>query len=121
MILNNNISAEIVKDLISYKKPQLKTSRRKTFSDNEISKEVFNKLIDKVFDKFVLEEIELTQQNIIKILLPLKISNNMIAKVIKEMIPDSNPTAGSVASQIRLLAKRNNRDLELLDLIEKEL
>ena len=59
--------------------------------------------------------------NIIKTLLPLKLSNNMIAKVIKEFIPDSNPSAGSVAIQIRNINKKKNTTQQLLDLIEKEL
>ena len=76
-------------------------TRRKTISDDEITKEIFDKIMNKMFEKFTREELELTQQNIIKTLLPLKLSNNMIAKIIKEFIPDSNPSAGSVAIQIR--------------------
>ena len=96
-------------------------TRRKTIADNEVTKEILDKIIDKMFDKFTREEIELTQQNIIKTLLPLKLSNNMIAKVIKEFIPDSNPSAGSVSIQIRNINKKKNTTQQLLDLIEKEL
>ena len=96
-------------------------TRRKTISDDEITKEIFNKIMNKMFEKFTREELELTQQNIIKTLLPLKLSNNMIAKVIKEFIPDSNPSAGSVAIQIRNINKKRNTTQQLLDLIEKEL
>lgn len=96
-------------------------TRRKTIADEGITKEIFDKIIGKMFDKFVKEGIELTQQNIIKTLLPLKLSNNMIAKVIKEFIPDSNPSAGSVAIQIRNINKKKNTTQQLLDLIEKEL
>lgn len=97
------------------------TIRRKTISDDEITKEILDKIMDKMFEKFTREELELTQQNIIKTLLPLKLSNNMIAKVIKEFIPDSNPSAGSVAIQIRNIKKKKNTTRQLLDLIEKEL
>lgn len=96
-------------------------TRRKTISDDEITKEILDKIMSKMFEKFTREEVELTQQNIIKTLLPLKLSNNMIAKVIKEFIPNSNPSAGSVAIQIRNINKKKNTTQQLLDLIEKEL
>lgn len=96
-------------------------TRRKTISDDEITKEILDKIMNKMFEKFTREELELTQQNIIKTLLPLKLSNNMIAKVIKEFIPDSNPSAGSVAIQIRNINKKRSTTQQLLDLIEKEL
>ena len=97
------------------------TTRRKTISDDEITKEILDIIMGKMFEKFTKEEIELSQQNIIKTLLPLKLSNKMIAKVIKELIPDSNPSAGSVAIQIRNMNKKKNTTQQLLDLIEKEL
>ena len=96
-------------------------TRRKTIADSEITKEVLDVIMGKMFEKFTKEEIELTQQNIIKTLLPLKLSNKMIAKIIKELIPDSNPSAGSVAIQIRNINKKKNTTQQLLDLIEKEL
>lgn len=97
------------------------TARRKTIADNEITKEILDIIMGKIFEKFNKEEIELSQQNIIKTLLPLKLSNKMIARVIKELIPDSNPSAGSVAIQIRNINKKKNTTQQLLDLIEKEL
>lgn len=96
-------------------------TRRKTIADDEVTKEILDKIMGKMFDKFIREEIELTQQNIIKTLLPLKLSNNIIAKIIKEFIPNSNPSAGSVAIQIRNINKKKNTTQQLLDLIEKEL
>ena len=96
-------------------------TRRKTITDSEITKEVLDVIMGKMFEKFTKEEIELTQQNIIKTLLPLKLSNKMIAKIIKELIPDSNPSAGSVAIQIRNINKKKNTTQQLLDLMEKEL
>lgn len=97
------------------------TTRRKTIADDEITKEILDIIMQKMFEKFTKEEIELSQQNIIKTLLPLKLSNKMIAKVIKELIPDSNPSAGSVAIQIRNINKKKNTTQQLLDLIEREL
>lgn len=99
---------------------EIKT-RRKTFNDWEVSKETYDLILSKVFEKFTREELELSQQNIIKVLLPLRLSNNMIAKVIKDILPDTNPTAGSIASQIRIMNKKGNQEQELLNLIEKEL
>ena len=96
-------------------------TRRKTISDDEITKEILDIIMGKMFEKFTKEEIELSQQNIIKTLLPLKLSNKMIARVIKELIPDSNPSAGSVAIQIRNINKKKNTTQQLLDLIEREL
>ena len=96
-------------------------TRRKTIADNEITKEILDIIMEKMFEKFTKEEIELSQQNIIKTLLPLKLSNKMIARVIKELIPDSNPSAGSVAILIRNINKKKNTTQQLLDLIEKEL
>ena len=96
-------------------------TRRKTIADSEITKEVLDVIMGKMFEKFTKEEIELSQQNIIKTLLPLKLSNKMIAKVIKELIPDRNPSAGSVAIQIRNINKKKNTTQQLLDLIEREL
>ena len=97
------------------------TTRRKTIAYNEITKEILDIIMEKMFEKFTKEEIELSQQNIIKTLLPLKLSNKMIARVIKELIPDSNPSAGSVAIQIRNINKKKNMTQQLLDLIEREL
>ena len=96
-------------------------TRRKTIADNEITKEILDIIMEKMFEKFTKEEIELSQQNIIKTLLPLKLSNKMIARVIKELIPDSNTSAGSVAIQISNINKKKNTTQQLLDLIEKEL
>lgn len=96
-------------------------TRRKTIADNEITKEILDIIMEKMFEKFTNEKIELNQQNIIKTLLPLKLSNKMIARVIKELIPDSNPSAGSVAIQIININKKKNTTQQLLDLIEKEL
>ena len=117
----NNISKEIVKDLIIKNQKHSKSARRRTINDSEITSDIFNKITDKLINRFLLSGDELSQHNIIKALLPLKLSNNMIAKVIKFLLPDSNPTPGSVASQIKAMKRKGNQTQELLDLIEKEL
>ena len=83
-------------------------TRRKTISDDEITKEILDIIMGKMFEKFTKEEIELTQQNIIKTLLPLKLSNKMIARVIKELIIDSNQSARSVEIKIRNINNKKN-------------
>ena len=113
--MNTNIGDRIVSQLKGVK------TRRKTINDSEITNKVYNKIIEKLMDKFLESGEELSQHNIIKALLPLKLSNNMIARIIKEFLPSTNPTAGSVASQIRILNRKGNQEQELLDLIEKEL
>lgn len=118
---NSNISKKILEDLMIKKQKPLKSSRRRTINDNEITEEIFSRITDKLIDKFLTSGDELSQHNIIKALLPLKLSNNMIARIIKFLLPDSNPTSGSVASQIRAMSKKSNQTQELLDLIEKEL
>lgn len=112
---------ELIEEEATRNKNMAEITRRKTISDDEITKEILDKIMNKMFEKFTREELELTQQNIIKTLLPLKLSNNMIAKIIKEFIPNSNPSAGSVAIQIRNINKKRSTTQQLLDLIEKEL
>ena len=57
------------------------TTRRKTISDDEITKEVLDVIMGKMFEKFTKEEIELTQQNIIKTLLGLSLSIRLNVKL----------------------------------------
>lgn len=118
---DNNISKKILEGLIIKNQKQSKSARRKTINDSEVTAEIFNKITDKLIDKFLTSGDELSQHNIIKSLLPLKLSNNMIARIIKFLLPDSNPTSGSVASQIKAMERKSNQSQELLDLIEREL
>lgn len=118
---DNNISKKILEDLMIKNQKQSKSTRRKTINDSEVTTEIFNKITDKLINKFLASGDELSQHNIIKSLLPLKLSNNMIARIIKFLLPDSNPTSGSVASQIKAMERKSNQSQELLDLIEREL
>lgn len=91
-------------------------TRRKTYPDNLINQDIIDKLIDKVFDS-VSSPYENTQQNVVKILLPLGFSNKIIAKVINATVIDSNATAGSVAMLVRRVrdnAKVQSKILEQL-------
>ncbi len=88
-------------------------TRRKTYSDELISQQVIDKLIDMVFEN-IDDPYNNTQMNVIKLLLPKGFSNKVIAKVINATVVDSNATAGSVASAIRRLRQQEKQKSELL-------
>lgn len=110
---------KIIVNELKQKQQPTKTTRRRTISDNQITSEMYDKILLKLYERFEAEQIEITQQNIIEMLLPLKLSNNMIAKYIREIIIDSKATAGSVAIQIRQIEKKKHQQDELLQMIEK--
>lgn len=93
--------------------------RRKTISDNLITSEVYDKLLG--YTCAQLEDVDITQRNIINILLPMKISNATIARLINDLIPEAKATAGSVASQIRFINKSSSDLDELVSMLDKEL
>lgn len=92
---------------------QTNRTRRKTYPDGLVSNEVIDKLIDKVFEN-CSDPYENTQQNVVKLLLPMGFSNKVIAKVINATVIDSNATAGSVASMVNRLRKQEKQASELL-------
>ena len=94
-------------------------SKRKTISDKIISEELYAKALYSLCSKLERDNIEVTQHNIIKILLPMKFSNTMIAVFINDLIPEANATRGSVATQINYLKRKRNETEMLLDEIEK--
>lgn len=93
--------------------------RRKTISDNLITDNVYQNLLGYTF--FKLQDMEVTQINIIKTLLPKNISNATIARIINDIILEAKATKGSVASQIRSMNKQSTEVDELLADIEKEM
>lgn len=93
--------------------------RRKTISDNLITDNVYENLLGYTF--FKLQDMEVTQMNIIKTLLPKNISNATIARIINDIILEARATKGSVASQIRSMNKQSTEVDELLADIEKEM
>ena len=93
--------------------------RRKTISDNLITDSVYENLLGYTF--FKLQDMEVTQINIIKTLLPKNISNTTIARIINDIILEAKATKGSVASQIRSMNKQSTEVDELLADIEKEM
>ena len=94
-------------------------SKRKVISDKIINEELYAKALYNLCSKLERDNIEVTQHNIIKILLPMKFSNTMIAVFINDLIPEDNATRGSVATQINYLKRKRNETEMLLDEIEK--
>lgn len=94
-------------------------SKRKTISDKIINEELYAKALYSLCSKLERDNIEVTQHNIIKILLPMKFSNTMIAIFINDLIPEANATRGSVATQINYLKRKRNETEMLLEEIKK--
>ena len=93
--------------------------KRKIISDKMINEELYAKALYNLCSKLERDNIEVTQHNIIKILLPMKFSNTMIAVFINDLIPEANATRGSVATQINYLKRKRNETEMLLEEIEK--
>lgn len=88
--------------------------RRRTIPDSSITEEIYFKLLSKIMS----QDIELTQKNITETLVPLKISNNTIARVINDLIPGAKATAGSVAIILNNKRKKSNMIDELMRQLE---
>ena len=93
--------------------------KRRVIPDKIINEELYAKALYSLCSKLERDNIEVTQHNIIKILLPMKFSNTMIAIFINDLIPEANATRGSVATQINYLKRKRNATEILLDEIEK--
>lgn len=93
--------------------------KRRVIPDKIINEELYAKALYNLCSKLERDNIEVTQHNIIKILLPIKFSNTMIAIFINDLIPEANATRGSVATQINYLKRKRNATEMLLDEIEK--
>lgn len=93
--------------------------KRRVIPDKIINEELYAKALYSLCSKLERDNIEVTQHNIIKILLPMKFSNTMIAIFINDLIPEANATRGSVATQINYLKRKRNATEMLLDEIEK--
>ena len=93
--------------------------KRRVIPDKIINEELYAKALYSLCSKLERDNIEVTQHNIINILLPMKFSNTMIAVFINDLIPEANATRGSVATQINYLKRKRNETEMLLDEIEK--
>lgn len=95
---------------------QAKTTRRKVIPDEMITDEIFEKLLMKVLSE--VEDIDdIKQIDVVHSLVPLKICNTTIAKVINVLNPKQKATQGSVASVIRYYKKRKSNNTMLDELM----
>lgn len=97
-----------------------KTTRRRVIDDSLITTDIIGKIITKVYAS-VENPYNIGQQDIVKVLIPLKLSNTTIARVINEMIPNSKATSGSIASLIRFMNNKKDMLTELLKELEEDL
>lgn len=89
------------------------TLRRETISDNLITSEILFKLLNYVLSK-VDDADNMSQTEIVNVLLPKKLSNITIAKIINILLPNAQATKGSVASLIRHIKSKGSMIDELL-------
>lgn len=92
------------------------TLRRQTISDNLITADILQKLIEYTLNN-VQDVMDFSQVEIVKLLLPKKLSNITIARIINELLPQAHATKGSVASLIRHIKSKDS----LLDELLKEI
>lgn len=97
-------------------RPKLKHKKRKIIMDKDITPTLFEKLKTKCVQNCK----ELTQKEIINFLYDLGISNITMARIINDLIENSNATQGSVASMIRFL-KQFKSSKQLADELDKML
>ena len=82
-------------------------TRRKTINDELIDEELYFKILSNIVSS--IGDKEPKQKDIIRLGTELNLSNNMIAKIINDLIPEAKATGGSVASALRV--KRKQLDL----------
>lgn len=70
------------------------------------------KVLEKVENIYDISQIEL-----VRIMLDMKLANETIAKVVNNILPNAHATRGSIASLVRHIRNKNN----LLDELLKEL
>lgn len=102
-------------NVIIDKNGNVKKARRKTISDELITKEVATKIINKVFFE-VKDVYNINQIEVVSILLKFNLSNKTIAKLVNEIIPTAHATQGSIASLIKYI---RNEDKLLEDLMKQ--
>lgn len=92
-------------------------SRRQTISDNLITPEIQEKIAVKLYEQ-VEDVYNISQIELVNLMLNMKLANETMAKIVNKMIPDAHATKGSIASLIKHI--RNGNDLlnELLEGLE---
>lgn len=92
-------------------------SRRQTISDNLITPEIQEKIAVKIYEQ-VEDVYNISQIEIVKIMLEMKLANETMAKIVNKMIPHAHATKGSIASLIKHIRNGNNLLNELLEGLE---
>ena len=95
-------------------------TRRKTISDALITDDAIVSIVNMVFSK-VDNPNNITQKDVVKLLLKTKLSNKTMARVVNLILPNSKATEGSIASLVKYI---RNQDIDmdaLLSEIEKDI
>lgn len=89
-------------------------SRRQTISDNLITPEIQEKIAIKLYEQ-VEDVYNVSQIELVKLMLDMKLANETMAKIVNKMLPNAHATKGSIASLIKHIRNGNNLLNELLE------
>lgn len=89
-------------------------SRRQTISDNLITPEIQEKIAIKLYEQ-VEDVYNVSQIELVKLMLDMKLANETMAKIVNKMLPSAHATKGSIASLIKHIRNGNNLLNELLE------
>lgn len=95
----------------------LTKSRRQTISDNLITPEIQEKIAIKLYEQ-VEDVYSISQIELVKLMLDMKLANETMAKIVNKMLPNAHATKGSIASLIKHIRNGNNLLNELLEGLE---
>ena len=89
-------------------------NRRQTISDNLITPEIQEKIAIKLYEQ-VEDVYSISQIELVKLMLDMKLANETMAKIVNKMLPNAHATKGSIASLIKHIRNGNNLLNELLE------
>lgn len=92
----------------------LTKGRRQTISDNLITPEIQEKIAIKLYEQ-VEDVYNISQIELVKLMLDMKLANETMAKIVNKMLPSAHATKGSIASLIKHIRNGNNLLNELLE------
>lgn len=92
----------------------LTKNRRQTISDNLITPEIQEKIAIKLYEQ-VEDVYNVSQIELVKLMLDMKLANETMAKIVNKMLPNAHATKGSIASLIKHIRNGNNLLNELLE------
>lgn len=99
----------------------LTRTRRKVIEDKLITPYIFDMIVAKVYAS-VDNIYNIEQKEVIKILLPMNLSNATIAKVVNFIVPNLKATSGSIASMIRFMNNaKHSEQQQLVDMLQRDL